>query len=77
MSDNKFALPTAWPETVRAALDAVQHYRSDVDAPHTGRTAKAERRHSARVRAIEAALIMSIATHGLYGAESGGRSGRG
>ena len=67
MSDNKFALPTAWPETVRAALDAVQHYRSDVDAPHTGRTAKAERRHSARVRAIEAALIESIATHGLHG----------
>jgi hypothetical protein len=67
MTANRFALPTAWPETVRAALESVQHYRSDVDAPHTGRTAKAERRHSARVLAIEAALIESIATHGLHG----------
>lgn len=62
---NKFAMPTAWPETVREALRAIQFRTSDVDAPHAFRTAKAERRHAARVAALEAALVESIATHGL------------
>ena len=62
---NKFAIPTAWPETVREALRAIQFRAADVDAPHAFRTAKAERRHAARVKALEAALVASIATHGL------------
>lgn len=58
-------LPVAWPETIRSALEAIQYRTSDVDAPHAMRTAKAERRHTARVVAMEAALIESIATYGL------------
>jgi len=54
VSANKFAMPIAWPQTVREA-----------DAPHAFRTAKAERRHAARVAALEAALELAIATHGL------------
>ena len=65
MTANKYALPTAWPETVREALRAIQYRSADVDAPHAMRTAKSERRHAARVRALEAALIESIATYGL------------
>ena len=65
MTANKYALPTAWPETVREALRAIQYRSADVDAPHAMRTAKAERRHAARVAALEAALVESIATYGL------------
>ena len=65
MSANKFAMPTAWPQTVREALRAIQFRTSDVDAPHQNRSAKAELRHAARVAALEAALVESIATHGL------------
>lgn len=64
---NKFAMPTAWPQTVREALRAIQFRTADVDAPHAFRTAKAERRHAARVAALEAALVESIATHGMHG----------
>ena len=65
--NNKYALPTAWPETVREALRAIQFRAADVDAPHAFRTAKAERRHAARVAALEAALDLAIATHGMLG----------
>jgi len=65
VSANKFAMPIAWPQTVREALRAIQFRTSDVDAPHAFRTAKAERRHAARVAALEAALELAIATHGL------------
>lgn len=65
MTANKFAMPIAWPQTVREALRAIQFRAADVDAPHAFRTAKAERRHAARVAALEAALIESIATYGL------------
>ena len=65
MSANKFAMPIAWPQTVREALRAIQFRAADVDAPHAFRTAKAERRHAARVAALEAALVESIATYGL------------
>lgn len=65
MSANKFAMPTAWPQTVREALRAIQFRTADVDAPHQNRSAKAELRHAARVAALEAALVESIATHGL------------
>ena len=60
-------LPTAWPETVREALYAIQFRSGDIDAPHANRTANAERRHAKRVAALEAALIESIATYGLEG----------
>ena len=62
---SKSAMPVAWPETVREALRAIQYRSADVDAPHAMRTAKAERRHAARVAALEAALVESIATYGL------------
>lgn len=62
-------LPVAWPETIRSALEAIQYRTSDVDAPHAMRTAKAERRHTARVRAMEAALELSIATYGMHGGQ--------
>ena len=61
---NKFAMPTAWPQTVREALRAIQFRASDVDAPHPNRRPRAEAR---RVRALEAALELSIATHGMHG----------
>lgn len=64
---NKFAMPTAWPQTVREALRAIQFRASDLDAPHSMRRPKAEARHAARVRALEAALELSIATHGMHG----------
>lgn len=64
---NKFAMPVAWPETVREALRAIQFRTSDVDAPHSNRRPKAEARHAARVGALEAALELSIATHGMHG----------
>lgn len=60
-------LPTAWPETVRAALEAIQYRSADVDAPHAMRTANAARRHAKRVAAMEAALVESIATYGMEG----------
>ena len=58
-------LPTAWPQTVREALYAIQFRSGDIDAPHANRTASAERRHTMRVAALEAALVESIATYGL------------
>lgn len=61
---SKSAMPVAWPETVREALRAIQFRASDLDAPYSLRRPKAEAR---RVRALEAALELSIATHGMHG----------
>ena len=61
---SKSAMPVAWPETVREALRAIQFRTSDVDAPRSNRRPRAEAR---RVRALEAALELSIATHGMHG----------
>ena len=65
MTASKFDMPVAWPQTIRLAMEAIQYRSADVDAPHAMRTAKAERRHDARVRALQAALVESIATYGL------------
>lgn len=60
---SKDPLPTAWPETVRQALQAIRNPAADVDS----RSNRLKHRHLARVAALEAALHLSIATHGMEG----------
>jgi len=59
-------LPTAWPETVRQAMQAIQSPKADVDG-RWQRDNKAAHRHLARVSALQNALHLSIATHGMVG----------
>jgi len=61
--DHRGPLPTAWPETVRQALQAIRNPAADVDS----RSNRLKHRHLARVAALEAALHLSIATHGMEG----------
>lgn len=61
---SKDPLPTAWPETVRQAMQAIMSPSADVDNRPRSRL---KRHHLARVAALEAALHLSIATHGIEG----------
>ena len=61
---SKDPLPTAWPETVRQALDAIKTPGADVDNRPRSRL---KNRHLSRVSALENALCLSIATHGMEG----------
>lgn len=60
-------LPAAWPETVREALRAIQNPRADLDGRARYSGSLTTRRYRARVAALEAALHLSIATHGMEG----------
>ena len=63
-SEDRGPLPTAWPETVRQALQAIRNPAADVDNRPRSRL---KSRHLARVTALMAALHLSIATHGMEG----------
>ncbi len=61
---SKDPLPTALPETVRQAMQAIMNPSADVDNRPRSRL---KNRHLARVSALENALRLSIATHGMEG----------
>jgi hypothetical protein len=57
-------LPIAYPDTVRAALEAIWDPRCDTDAPKPGcrpRGGATQARHMARVFALDRALEASVA----------------